>query len=506
MARLTVTGDDDADLLYLSAGFGRDGAGELSDDSATARYEWTTAAGRAATAIGPSGAISVNLSDRPSGRAETLTLAVTEGTTLSVEADRPSIRVGLLAGDGPPGAAFDHMLAREDRFRVDGAGDVRLFGDAVMAVDGDRGRADVFLFAGTGGRQAAGDFWLVPATVFQVRMGDDDLRIESRGAVQVWGDVASTVDKVDYDAALLRAGDDRLDARDALEGVRRPDAPVLVGDVGHLGRGWLLRGGDDLLIAPREAAGALAGDVLLADGLSRLYCGDDVLRGGRGDDLLFGDVQDVLEPRLHLRPGADLLRGGRGDDALYGDAREDGPETVLLGPRAAGGDRLYGGAGRDLAQGGWGDDRVFGGGGRDRLHGEHGDDRIRGDGGADRLWGGRGNDRLEGGGDDDRLLGAAGNDRLFGGAGADLLHGGAGRDRLAGGEGADRFLLRGGGGRDVAVDFDPARDWLSAPRGLGPMQVEETARGMLISVRGASMLLLGVDERELDRADPDWLG
>tara|TARA_R110000751_G_scaffold18893_2_gene57137 strand:- start:6710 stop:8524 length:1815 start_codon:yes stop_codon:yes gene_type:complete len=445
MVRVLARGAESVDLLVLSAGFGREGAGELTGNLVMDRYSWTTSDGLAAKATGEAGTLRVNLSDVPSGRAETLTLAVAEATKLTIEADRPWIRLGQLAGGDPPGLAFDPILRGKDRFRAEGGGDVRLFGDGVMAQDHDKARADVFELSGAGGRQAVGDFWLVPSTLFQVRMGDDDFRIDSRGAIHVWGDAAMLLDKAGDDGAQVRGGDDRLDARDALEGVRRPGSPVLVGDVGEVGVGWLLRGGDDLLIAPRKAGASLLGDVLSGDGQARLFCGDDVLRGGRGDDFLFGDAQNLVEEGVGFRPGSDVLRGGRGADTLYGDAREISDHTVRLG-RDPGADRLFGGAGRDRAEGGWGDDRIFGGEGGDRLYGDQGGDRLEGEAGGDRLWGGLGADRLTGGADGDRLYGEAGEDAIFGGAGSDALWGGAGGDRLLGEGGKDR--LRGNGGRD----------------------------------------------------------
>ncbi|MDF2234501.1 calcium-binding protein [Albimonas sp. CAU 1670] len=558
MVRLVLSGADDADLIALSAGFGRDGPGVLTDDGLAAAYRWTTRDGREALARGETGGLTVDLSDQPSGRADLLRLDHAEDGVLRIEAERPSIRLARLAAEDPPGAAFDPILNGADRFEVSGRGDARLFGDALSAAAQDRGRGDLFQLEGAGGRQATGDFWLIPSTAFQVRGGADDFQVASRGALHLWGDAAMALDKAGYDGALIRGGDDRLDAGAALSGVRRPETPVMVGDVGAVGVGWLLRGGDDLLIAPRGAGAAMSGDVLTGDGQSRLVCGDDLLRGGRGRDLLIGDAQDLLEPLVRIRPGDDALRGGRGNDALHGDARFAAPETVVLG-RDAGADRLFGGEGRDRAWGGWSDDRIFGGDDGDRLHGDAGADRIEGGADADRLWGGAGADRLAGGaaadrlfggggrdaargggggdvvagggGDDliegndgrDRLRGDLGRDRLVGGAGDDDLRGGAGKDRLAGGGGDDRldggagadrllggagadlFRLAAGGGRDRVEDFDPAEDGLWLPRGAEPLQVAETARGVSVELAGAELMLLGVTLDALEDAGQSWL-
>jgi hypothetical protein len=67
---------------------------------------------------------------------------------------------------------------------------------------------------------------------------------------------------------------------------------------------------------------------------------DDVLIGGRGNDVLEGRGGDDV---LFGRGGADLLRGGNGNDTLIGDGGRD----TLVGGR--GDDLLFGGAGRDTA-------------------------------------------------------------------------------------------------------------------------------------------------------------
>lgn len=470
MARLTVTGSSGVDLVVLSAGFGRDGLGAIADGPGVSTYSWTTAAGLLAAATGPFGAFAQDAFGVPSGRAFQLELTLDEETSLLIEDDRPAFRIGRLAAGDPPGEAFDRLLAGRDRFETSTRGDARLFGDALVPEAIDAGRADVFVFGGAGGRQAAGDFQIVGSTATSVAGGDDVLVFGGTGRIAGWGDVATALDKADRDGAEIRGGDDRLDAREALAGLRRPPAAVLVGDVGALGLGWTLAAGDDLLIAPKAAPAILVGDALGAEGLARVFAGDDVLRGGAGDDRLVGDVQDVLDAGAQLQPGADLLRGGRGDDWIWGDVRGDAGADLLDpgGPKgtAPGGDRIDAGAGADRAWGGWGDDRLLGGDGRDRLWGGDDDDRLQGGTGNDRLSGGtgadllqgeEGRDRLEGDRGADRLLGGADDDRLRGGAEADRLEGGTGRDALLGGEGADRLsggagddALLGGGGADLA--------------------------------------------------------
>jgi len=136
--------------------------------------------------------------------------------------------------------------------------------------------------------------------------------------------------------------------------------------------------------------------------------------------------------------GDDYIKGGSGDDVLYG---------------GAGNDRLEGGEGDDILFGGSGNDTLEGGEGSDLLFGGDGNDRLEGGEGTDLLFGGAGNDRLEGGEGSDLLFGGAGNDRLEGGEGSDVLFGGAGNDVLEGGEGSDVFVFESGGGHDIVKDY-----------------------------------------------------
>ena len=98
---------------------------------------------------------------------------------------------------------------------------------------------------------------------------------------------------------------------------------------------------------------------------------------------------------------ADLLRGGTGDDRLFGKGGDD---------------VLFGNDGDDRLSGGGGDDWVVGGDGNDRLNGNRGDDALLGGDGDDRLKGGSGDDRIDGGRGDDRLWGGDGSDIFVFGA------------------------------------------------------------------------------------------
>ncbi|MEH0690337.1 tandem-95 repeat protein, partial [Vibrio cholerae] len=142
--------------------------------------------------------------------------------------------------------------------------------------------------------------------------------------------------------------------------------------------------------------------------------GDDVVSGGAGADILFGDSinTDSLPWGINGNPvKPDDLAEGAGLDALY--------QFLSLKN------------GYDAT-----DTDVY-----DYIKSNHslfdveGDNRV----GNDTVIGGEGDDILYGQGGDDILLGEEGNDILVGGTGDDTLIGGLGDDILTGGEGADIF-------------------------------------------------------------------
>ena len=112
---------------------------------------------------------------------------------------------------------------------------------------------------------------------------------------------------------------------------------------------------------------------------------------------------------------------------------------------------ILGGSGADIlkAEGYWED--VFGGSGDDTitatgkgawLFGGTGNDTITG---SDTDWYLR-----------ERLFGGDGNDIIDGGGGRDIIYGGAGDDSLTGGSGADIFVFSEGHGTDTIQDFNAA--------------------------------------------------
>jgi Ca2+-binding RTX toxin-like protein len=200
--------------------------------------------------------------------------------------------------------------------------------------------------------------------------------------------------------------------------------------------------------------------------LADVFDGDDVLSGGKFNDLLDGFAG---KDRLNGGDGNDTLRGGAGNDTLTG---QGGLDRLIGG----GGDDLYyiddsgdiadetGGSGSDYVISsaaaytlGTGIERltfyletgpVQGGGNElanDIVAGNY-NDKLFGNGGNDTLRSGDGDDTLDGGVQNDLVFGQIGNDSLIGGTGNDTLDGGTGADKLAGGLGDDTYRV------DLATD------------------------------------------------------
>jgi uncharacterized protein YegL len=171
-----------------------------------------------------------------------------------------------------------------------------------------------------------------------------------------------------------------------------------------------------------------------------LGAGNDVVDGGAGNDILFGDVlnTDELASQLGLN-----LPAGSGWlvfetlETNHGWTRAQTVDYIRThltelseeSGRSGGNDTLSGGSGNDI------------------------------------LFGQEGNDILDGGDGDDYLHGGSGNDTLIGGLGNDILIGGLGSDTMTGGAGSDTFKWLAGdadGSTDTITDFT-----LGAPQSGG---------------------------------------
>jgi Ca2+-binding RTX toxin-like protein len=206
-------------------------------------------------------------------------------------------------------------------------------------------------------------------------------------------------------------------------------------------------------------------------------CGPVELRGGAGNDRLFGldergcPMTQTIDggagdDRIESGADADDVRGGDGYDTIdY--TRSPGPVLIDLGSGDAvsglpgEGDRL---TGFEAGLGTASDDYLIGTGGPNLLDGGPGDDLIDGGPGADTLAGGEGDDILDygirtepltvyldgskpsGGASDgtgdviravENVWSGGGNDTLVGDGQDNLLNGGYGADLLVGGGGDD---------------------------------------------------------------------
>lgn len=191
-----------------------------------------------------------------------------------------------------------------------------------------------------------------------------------------------------------------------------------------------LEGDDDLHVEGRAAhLSGGEGDDTLA-----LINASGVVHGDEGDDVV--QAEGSFPVALVGGDGNDLVNGGMGDDILFGDRIG---ETL-----SEGNDILWAGAGEDVLEGGKG---------QDSLIGQDGDDVIYS---GERQWrDGRLDGTPEGHHDDgqkDTLDGGTGNDRLYFGE----------NDEATGGQGSDDFIvtevLSTGQNGAVIHDFDPATD------------------------------------------------
>lgn len=242
--------------------------------------------------------------------------------------------------------------------------------------------------------------------------------------------------------------------------------------------GWI--GGDATKLMPVDSKPAPIPILTIegtagADTLRAAKAEDSILRGGAGNDKLYGQVAQAGVQTT--------LDGGTGDDTYFiytdrdvvlelADGGNDTVQTSVDYTLTANVENLRMQVGGLTGRGNELDNKLIGSAGADTLYGEGGDDSIQGLDGNDWLYGGEGNDRLSGDAGDDYLFGGNGDDNLAGGEGDDWLDGGAGDDRfeggagadwMTGGTGADTFLFRKAdlGWTDTITDFERGTDILS---------------------------------------------
>jgi Ca2+-binding RTX toxin-like protein len=275
----------------------------------------------------------------------------------------------------------------------------------------------------------------------------------------------------------------------------------------------------DLLLVGRGGNDVLKG----GSGNDRIYgdTGDDVLDGFAGNDSLYGDGADFASST-----GNDTLRGGDGNDSLFGDEFYGGGTGNDILDGGDGNDYLVGFGGANLFQGGMGSDyatddaksnvlitnTTYVADGTESLNhniesfavyctasGDTidasaftlGDLLLVGRGGNDVLKGGSGNDRIYGDTGDDVLDGFAGNDTLYG-DGADFASS-TGNDTLRGGDGNDSLFgdefYGGGTGNDI-LDGGDGNDYLRGFGGDDIFRIANASFSNIIADSGHDKLVL----------------
>lgn len=226
-------------------------------------------------------------------------------------------------------------------------------------------------------------------------------------------------------------------------------------------------GGNDTITVNDTGVVKIAGDVISASNGTVIGGNDTIIINATRAFTIAGDIFSFTGGTL--TPGADTIRGGSGDDNLFGESTTPFfPTTIGTTVNAGGNDIIDGRAGNDTILGQVGNDILIGGLGNDSINGGSGIDTVKfntiaasvfvdllgipGSGLAEAI--GQGNDDLilienvtgstladtvRGDGAANILRGLSGDDLLSGRGGNDLIVGGAGQDTLIGGAGADVF-------------------------------------------------------------------
>lgn len=187
------------------------------------------------------------------------------------------------------------------------------------------------------------------------------------------------------------------------------------------------RGGDDTLDGG-QGADIMSGGTSSEPNFFGFFPHDDTVTYARRSEPVFADADGVADDGEAsegdlIKRDVEVIRGGRGDDVLGG-------ETVNVRTFHEGGKYRYG----------------------MELRGNDGDDVLLGRHSHDYLLGGRGNDVLRGEGRGDGLTGQRGNDRLVGGKGRDHLTGGRGQDRFFARDGNQDRVVGGRGHDEARID------------------------------------------------------
>ena len=176
-----------------------------------------------------------------------------------------------------------------------------------------------------------------------------------------------------------------------------------------------------------------------------------------------------------------------------GDGGTDGNDDIFLVSAAGDTTAIFGTDADEFIAGRDGDNSLFGGGGNDTILGDlddaSGNDNLFGGSGGDLILGGLGNDTIGGEGGNDTLLGDDGDDVLIGNDGTDI-----GTDILLGGGGSDIFVLTGGEGESIIVDFESG-DLIGLAGGLGAGELYKVQDGenTVIGTFGGDLLAVALN-------------
>jgi Ca2+-binding RTX toxin-like protein len=217
-------------------------------------------------------------------------------------------------------------------------------------------------------------------------------------------------------------------------------------------------GQDDDIVIARDGTNAIFGgqgrDYLTGGKGTDLVFGNneaDTIYGRDGIDFLFGNADRDM---IYGGGGTvDLIAGGISDDLIRGGnnpnvANSTAPDKVDVIFGGAGNDLVFGDEKFDVAFGGKDNDCLWGGNGTDLLFGNDGNDCVNGEDGTDLLFGNDGDDWITAGTGVASLMGGGeGADTIKGGSGGDLILGGSGGDLIDADSGIN--LVFGGNDKDV---------------------------------------------------------